>query len=115
MDTTQVIEIIKATAGSIDSLISQIAFFFAIGQASFWLSFSLPLLIMFSVLQKLAKTFPSETQKGTLVLLAWICFSLTLFTGVRGIAHLAQAAAAPSVYVAAEFGQVGELIKGLKK
>lgn len=110
MEATQIIEIIKATAGSLDSLIQQVAYFFAIGQAAFWLSFSFPLLIMFSVLQKVAKLFDSVNSRGLLVLAAWVCFSLTVFTGVRGLAHIAQAAAAPSIYVASEVGQLQTLL-----
>lgn len=115
MNTEQIIEVVKATAGSLDSLISQFAYFFAIQAASKWLSITLPLLILFGILLRLASTFKvngsSHQTAGTFVLVAWIMFAATLFTGVRGVAHIVQAAMAPSIYVASEIGGVDELLK----
>lgn len=119
MDTQQVIDIIKATGGTVSELISQAAFFFAIQQASKWLSISLPLLILFSVLLKIAKTNKvsgmSDEKVGIYVLVAWLAFAGTLFTGVRGVAHLIQAAVSPAIYVAATATDVHQLIQELKK
>ena len=119
MDTTQIIEIVKATSGTLDSLVSQTAYFFAIGAASKWLSFSLPLLVLFGIFLRVASTLKASGSKpetvGLLVIASWVLFSLTLFTGVKGVSHIVQAAVAPSIYVATEFGEVAEVLKGLKK
>ena len=114
MDTTQIIEIVKATAGSASVLINQVAWFFAIQQAAQWLSFSFPLLMLFSVMHKLRSKFP-ETSAGAMGLVAWILLALAIGTGVRGAAHLAQASLAPTVYAAEAVGSVQKLMETLKK
>lgn len=117
METSQIIEVVKATAGSIDSLISQTAYFFAIQAASSWLAVSLPLLILFGILLRLGSTFKasgsSHQTVGMFVLAAWLCFAVTLYTGVRGVSHVLQAAFSPSIYVASEVGGIVELLKSL--
>jgi len=117
MDTAQIIEVVKATAGSLDSLISQFAWFLAIHAASGWLSFTLPLLIMFGIFLRVGSTLKVEGSDprlvGGMVLLAWTFFALTLFTGVRGVSYVIQAAVSPSIYVASEVGGVAELLKSL--
>ena len=118
METSAIIEIIKATAGSLDSIISQLAWFFAIKAAAGWLSFTLPCLLLFGVLHKVAKSYNATSQHekaGAFILIAWIVFCGALYTGTKGIAHVAQAAVSPSVYVALEAGDLLNVLKGLKK
>ena len=118
MNTEQIIEIVKATAGSIDSLIQQTAYFFAVQASAKWLSVSLPLLILFSITLKVKSTLKDEinaAKLGMLTLLAWGFFAVTLFTGVRGIAHIVQASLAPSIYAASELGGIEKLFDSIKK
>lgn len=118
MDTSQIIQIINATSANVSTLISQVAWFFAIQSAAHWLSFTLPCLLMFSVLLRLAKTSKTMEQvetAGRFVLFAWIFFAASLYTGVRGLAHVAQAAVAPTVYVASEIGEIGAVVSQITK
>lgn len=119
MNTEQIIEVIKATSGTLDSLISQFAYFFAIQAASKWFAVTLPLLILFGIILRLASTFKaagsSEQTVGTMILTAWVLFAITLYSGVRGISHVLQAAVAPSIYVASEAGDIGQLLKLIPK
>lgn len=119
MNTDQIIEIIKATSGTTEALITQLAYFFAIQAASKWFAVTLPLLILFGILLRLASTFKLEGSShqtvGTFVLSAWMLFGITLYPGVRGISHILQEAIAPTIYVASEAGDLLEsltLIKG---
>lgn len=120
-DAQQIVTIIQQTGGTISQLITQIAFFFAVQAASQWLSFSLPCLLLFSVLLKIAKSQKSLTNEGAseraglTVFFAWLFFSASLFTGVRGISHIVQASLAPIVYVTSEIGGIEKLIEGAKK
>jgi hypothetical protein len=117
MDTQSIIEIIKAISGTTDSLISQIAWFFAIGAAAKWLSFTLPCLLMGSLLLRISKNLAEKAihWKPIFSTFGWAFICVTIYTGTKGVAHLAQAAVAPSFYIAAEIGQVDELLKGLGK
>jgi len=119
MDTEQVIEIIKATAGSLDSLITQFAYFYAIHAASQWFAVSLPLLILFGVILRMASSLKvsgsSPETVGALVLVAWVMFAVTIYSGVRGTSHILQAAMSPSAYVASEAGNLTDVLKILKK
>jgi hypothetical protein len=119
MNTENIIQVINATAGATGNLLNQLAWFFSVGAAAKWLSCSLPLLILFGILMKIAVTLkaegkPTETV-GKVVFVAWVLFAGTLYTGVRGVAHILQASLAPLVYVASEVGSVTELIKEVKK
>jgi hypothetical protein len=115
MDTNQVIEIIKATSGSIDSFISQLAWFFAVKAAADWLSFTVPLLLLFSVLLRIASSLKVEggsaEKRGGVIFFAWVFFGIAMFTGVKGMAPVLQAALSPSVYVMFEAGDMYEVIK----
>lgn len=119
MNTEQIIEVIKATAGTLDSLISQFAYFFAIQAASKWFAVSLPLLILFGIMLKLASTFKaagsSAQTVGSMVLAAWVLFAITLYSSVRGASHILQAAMAPSIYVASEMGDISQVLKLIPK
>lgn len=115
MDSATIIEIVKASSGSIDNLISQTAWYFAVQAAARWFSVTLPLLILFGIFLKVSQTLKVAASKpevvGALVITAWVLFAATLFTGVRGLAHVVQAAVAPSIYVASEVGGIVELLK----
>jgi hypothetical protein len=119
MNTEQIIEVIKATSGTLDSLISQFAYFFAIQAASKWLAVTLPLLIVFGIMLRIAATFKAEGSShqtvGSIVLVAWMLFAVTLYTGVRGVSHILQAAMAPSIYVASEMGDLSQVLKLITK
>jgi hypothetical protein len=118
MNTETIIEIIKATSHTVDSLIAQIAWFFAIRAAAHWLSVSLPLILIGSVFFRLASTEKSlgNIQKaGTFILAAWVMIGASLYTGVNGMAPLLQAAVSPSIFVATEASDLSHLISSLKK
>ena len=114
MNQEMIISIIKATAGSLDSLISQVAWMLAVQAAAHYLSVTLPLVLVGSILLRLAATekgLGNHAKAGSFILAAWVLFAGSLFTGVRGVAPLAQAALSPSVYVAMEAGDILKLIK----
>lgn len=120
METQQIIEIIKATAGSVDHLITQLAFFMAITAAAHWLSFTLPLLLVGGIFLRISKSeaaLPNGNTavSGSLIIVAWLGFGLAIFTGVRGVAPVLQAALAPSIYVATEVGGVDKLKELMEK
>lgn len=123
MNIENIITIIERTGGTLSTLISQIAFFFAINSAAHWLSFTLPCLLLFTILLRIAKSqkalaggdASAEAKTGGIVFAAWLFLAATLFTGVRGLAHVAQAAVSPAVYVASELGGLGTLIEKLNK
>ncbi len=119
MNTEYIIQIINATAGATGNLINQLAWFFSIGAAAKWLSCTLPLLILFGILIKIASTLKAEGKPtelvGKVIFVAWVLFAGTLYTGVRGVAHIMQAAVAPMVYVASEVGSISDVIKEIKK
>jgi hypothetical protein len=119
MNTESIIQIVSAAAASTGQLVTQLAWFFSIQAAAGWLSISLPLLIIFGVLMKAAATLKAQDSNnhmavGKLIIIAWIVFAGTIFTGVRGMAHVVQAAFAPTIYVMSEVGQIGEAIKSVK-
>jgi hypothetical protein len=119
MNTESIIQIINATAGATTDLIGQLAWFFSIGAAAKWLSCSLPLLILFGILMKIASTLKAEGKPtetiGKIIFTAWLLFAGTLYTSVRGVAHIIQASVAPIVYVATEVGSVADIIKSMRK
>jgi len=118
LDTNQIVTIIQQTGGTISTLISQVAYFFAIQQAAAWLSFTFPCLLLFSVLLKIAKTqkaLGDVDKTGYTALFAWLLFSVALYTGVRGMAHVAQAAFSPAIYVASEIGGIDALLRSVEK
>lgn len=119
METAQIIEIVKATAGSLDSLISQTAWFFAIKASAHWLSIGVPLLVLFGVILRVASTLKvsgaSAEKIGYYILTAWLVFAGSLYSTVNGLAPLLQAAVSPSIYVAAEVSGVDEALKSLLK
>jgi hypothetical protein len=118
MNAQQIIEIVGAASGSVSELLSQLAWFFSVQAAAKWLSISLPLLILFGVLMKVATTLKvtgaDAGKVGIAIFTAWVFFAGTLFTGVRGLAHVVQAFTAPAVYVLSEVGDISEAIKSIK-
>ena len=109
MNTEAIIQIINTTAGATSGLITQVAWFLAIGQAANWLSLSFPALLLFTVIMRVKKnTRPSSDEErgklGVLVLIGWLLFAFTTYTGVKGIAHMAQAGFAPTIYVTDSLG-----------
>jgi hypothetical protein len=115
MSSEQIIQLLSATTGNVSTLISQVAWFFAIGWAAKWLSFSFPLLLLFSVFMKVKKQFSSDADKGLVSIVGWILLCASLYTGTRGAAHLLQAGLAPTVYVASEAGLLPEILKTVPK
>lgn len=118
MTTQDVITIIQQSGATLSSLINQVAFFFAIQSAAAWLCYTLPSLLLFGVLLKIAKTtkaLGNEEKAGGVIFAAWLFFAVSLFTGVRGMAHVAQAALSPVVYVASELGGIDKLLQEVKK
>lgn len=112
MNTDTIFSLVQATIGTASEMISQIAWFFAIGAAAKWLSVSFPLLMLFSVFLKTRKTITDETKRGSVTLATWILLAVTIYTATNGVAHLLQAATAPSIYVADQFGIISDLWKG---
>jgi hypothetical protein len=111
MSPEQITQILNAASGNLSTLISQVAWFFAIGWAAKWLSFSFPLLMLFSVFMKVKKNMSDDVHKGFTSIVGWILLAVSLYTGTRGVAHLLQAGLAPTVYVANESGFLPELLK----
>ena len=114
MDTEQIIQVINATAGATSGLLSQVAWFLAIEQAAHWLSLSFPALVLFGVIMRVKKNTkdPKEEDKGPLgilVLAGWLLFAFTVYTSVKGLAHIAQAGFAPTMYVADQIGGIDSL------
>jgi hypothetical protein len=113
MRAEQIIEIIKATAGTASDLVNQLAWFFALGAASRWFAYSLPLLILFGVLLRIAATLKADgAQSGTIgkvIFFAWVLFGATLYSSTRGFGHILQAAFAPTIYLAIETGVLDAL------
>jgi hypothetical protein len=119
MNQEMIISIINQVGGTASQLVTQIAFFFAIKAAASWFSFTLPCLLLFGVLLKIAKTQKTldgnDSKVGGTILAAWIVFSLSLFTGTRGVAHILQAALSPVVYTATEVGDITQVLKREQK
>lgn len=121
MNIDNIIMLIEKTGGTLSTLITQIAFFFAIQSAAGWLSFTLPCLLLFGILLRIAKSQKAlantegEARVGAIVFAAWVFLAASLFTGVRGMAHIGQAALSPVVYVAGELGGLNAIIEKLGK
>lgn len=115
MEINQIIEVVKATAGSLDSLISQTAWFFAIKSSAHFLSIGIPLLVLFGIMLRIAATIKvqgaSAEKVGSIIFGAWLIFGISLWSTVNGLAPLLQAATAPSVYVASEIGGLEKLLE----
>lgn len=114
MNTEQLIQVINATANSAGSLLNQVAWFMAVGQAASWLAYSFPLLVMFSVIMRIKKNQDEDTTKGGLALVGWTILCITVFTATKGIAHLIQAGMAPSIYVADQIGILTALLSTIQ-
>jgi hypothetical protein len=115
MNTESLIQVINATSTGTSALLSQIAWFLAIGQAAHWLSYSLPLMLLFSVIMKVRKNLEDKTKGGLLVLVGWGLLALSVHTGTKGIAHLLQAGLSPGIYVADHSGIVNKLLPQVLK
>jgi hypothetical protein len=115
MNTESLIQVINATSTGTSALLSQIAWFLAIGQAAHWLSYSLPLMLLFSVIMKVRKNLEDKTKGGLLALVGWGLLALSVHTGTKGIAHLLQAGLSPGIYVADHSGIVNKLLPQVLK
>ncbi len=116
MSVESIISIINATGDTVSHIIFQVAMFFAIQQASTWLSITFPCLLLYGLFLRIAGgAATSESPLVGLKVAAYILLAVTLFTGVRGASHILQAAVSPSVYVASEIGAIDKIIQGTKK
>lgn len=116
MNTENILKIIEATGDTVSDLIFQIAMFFAIHQAAFWLSITFPCLLLYGLLLRIAKGAATEDSPLVgLKVAAYVLLAVTLFTGTRGVAHFAQAALSPVIYVANEIGALDKLLPGNDK
>ena len=112
MSVENIIQIINATGDTVSHILFQVAMFFAIQQASMWFSITFPCLLLYGLFLRIAKG--AATQESPLVFLkvaAYLLLAVTVFTGVRGSAHLLQAAVSPSVYVINQVGAIDKLIQ----
>ncbi len=110
----EVLDLLKVGLQGASDLINQVAWFLAIGQATKWLSLSLPALVLFSVIMKVNKnTKPSDEKtkevKGVFTIIGWLLFAFTVYTGTHGLGHLLQASLAPSIYVADNLGVLKDI------
>lgn len=115
MNTENIISIIQATGDTMSEVVFQIAMFFAIHQAAFWLSITFPCFLLYGLFMRVVKGAATEDSPLIqLKVIAYLLLAVTLFTGTRGVAHFAQAAVSPVIYVANEFGVIQKLLPEAK-
>jgi hypothetical protein len=103
MNTDQLIQVVNGAVGGINTLISQVAWFIAIGNAASLFSVSVPLMMLTRLFSSIHdKHIKDNTQgyTGYCKVMAGVLFAISMGYGVKGLSHLVQAGIAPAIYTA---------------